>query len=84
MNNTIVHNTNDSSSFAVNDAVWLKKEVYPPIRGAVQKQIWSVQMSDGARLIEGGGMANYKIVDILKAMFPMYHMSNIVAWISQN
>ena len=58
--------------------------MYSPIRGAIQRQIWSVQMSDGARLIEGGGMANYRIADIFKAIFLMRHMSNIVAWTSQN
>ena len=33
---------------------------------------------------EGGRTANYKIVDIFKAMFPMRHISNIVAWTSRN
>ena len=39
VNNTIVPNTNYSSSFVVNDAAWLREEVYSPIRGAIQRQI---------------------------------------------
>ena len=36
VNDTIVPNTNDSSSFAFNGAVSLKKEAYPPIRSGIQ------------------------------------------------
>ena len=53
VNHTIARSTNDPSSFVVNDCVWLKEEVYSPIRDAIQRQMWSVQMSDVARLIQG-------------------------------